>query len=199
MSYAFNETKGKAGAPLVLTFHGTGGDENQFHALASELLPEARVISPRGDVNEHGMLRFFRRKAEGVYDMDDLALRTKAMAEFIAAQKGDATRVIGLGYSNGANILASVVMARPDLFSDVVLMHPLIPFAPPAAKLKGTRALITAGKRDPISPAPLTQSLAQWFEKQGADTKLLWHEGGHEIRPQELSAIKDFLNPVYAG
>lgn len=199
MSYVFNETKGKAGAPLVFTFHGTGGDENQFQGLASELLPDARVISPRGDVNEHGMLRYFRRKAEGVYDMEDLAARRQAMVEFIAALRGDAQRVIGLGYSNGANILASVVMARPELFTDVILMHPLIPFQPPQVALKGLRALITAGKRDPICPVPLTQSLADWFEGQGADTKLLWHDGGHELRREELSAVQGFLNPVYAG
>lgn len=195
MAYTFKETPGKPGAPLFFTFHGTGGDETQFHDLASELMPDAQVISPRGDVSEHGMLRYFRRKAEGVYDMEDLAARTQAMGDFIAAQKSKAgaSRLIGLGYSNGANILASVIMARPDLFSEAILMHPLIPWQPAPADLKGKRVLITAGKRDPICPAPLTQSLADWFKGQGADTSLLWHDGGHELRREELAATQQFL------
>ncbi|MBG1233069.1 alpha/beta hydrolase [Aestuariivirga litoralis] len=193
MTYTFNETPGSPGAPLIFTFHGTGGNENQFHGLAQELMPQAHVISPRGDVSEQGMLRYFRRKAEGVYDMEDLAQRTSAMADFVAAHKGDAPRVIGLGYSNGANILASVVMARPQLFSDVILMHPLIPWQPAPVDLKGTRVLITAGKHDPICPAPMTQTLADWFKAQGVEAELHWHQGGHELRNEELAAVQDFL------
>ena len=196
MSYVFKETTAAAGAPLFFTFHGTGGNEAQFHDLAQDLLPQAHVISPRGDVSEHGMLRYFKRKAEGVYDMEDLALRTAAMTEFVGAQKQrlQAKRVVGLGYSNGANILASMVMEQPGLFSDVVLMHPLIPWQPKAVEgLGSTRVLITAGKRDPICPAQLTEDLQKWFEAQGAATEIQWHDGGHELRPQEFSAARQFL------
>ena len=125
-------TKGAPGAPLVFTFHGTGGDEAQFHGLASQLIPQAHVVSPRGDVSEHGMARFFRRTGEGVYDMDDLAERRERMAAFVRSKTEEtgATRVIALGYSNGANIATAVALSHPDIFTDVIAMHPLIPWAP---------------------------------------------------------------------
>ena len=190
------ERPAPAGAPLFFTFHGTGGDETQFFDLAQSLKPDAHVIALRGDVSEHGALRFFKRKAEGVYDMEDLALRTKALAEFVSDYKAQtkASRVIGLGYSNGANILASVVMAEPQLFSDAILMHPLIPWKPiDFVGVAKTRVLITAGKRDPICPAPLTQNLAAYFRGQGSPTELFWHDGGHDLRQVEVDAAKIFL------
>lgn len=195
-TYQFIERPAPAGAPLFFTFHGTGGDEQQFFELAQNLMPAAHIISVRGDVSEHGALRFFRRTGEGVYDMEDLALRTKAMAEFVAAHKlrTTATRVSGLGYSNGANILASVMFKAPTLFDDAVLMHPLIPWVPAdQSGLVGKRVLITAGKRDPICPAALSERLGIYFEQQNAETKLLWHDGGHELRQTEVDAAKLFL------
>jgi phospholipase/carboxylesterase len=195
-TYHTIERPAPAGAPLFFTFHGTGGDEHQFFDLAQDLMPPAHVISLRGDVSEHGALRFFKRKAEGVYDMDDLKLRTAKMAAFVAEQKAlnKATRVVGLGYSNGANILASVVMEHPQLFSDAILMHPLIPWKPiDFVGVPKTRVLITAGKRDPICPVPLTQNLASYFRGQGATTELVWHDGGHDLRQVEVDAAKTFL------
>lgn len=189
-------TEGRAGAPLLLTFHGTGGNERQFHEIGPQLLPGAHVVSPRGEVSEMGALRFFRRTGEGVYDMEDLARRTEAMGGFVAGEvaRTGASRVVGLGYSNGANILASVLFARPELFTEAVLLHPLIPFEPePQPGLAGRRALITAGRRDPICPAPLTQRLAGWMEGQGAEVALHWHPGGHEIAPSEWEAVQAFL------
>ncbi len=193
-SYQFRaDPAGDAAAPVIFLFHGTGGDENQFFELAEQLLPGVRRVAPRGDVNEQGALRYFRRTGEGVYDMDDLALRTKAMTEFVREQAGSASRVIGLGYSNGANILASVQFASPALFDQTVLMHPLISFAPPAQDYSGRKVLITAGRRDPIAPAGATQVLADYFTANGAETKIAWHEGGHEVRQDELTAIQAFL------
>ena len=194
--YHFRAADGaSAEAPLIFLFHGTGGDENQFFDLAGQLLPEARRVAPRGDVSEHGALRYFRRAAEGVYDMDDLARRTANMIDFVREQIGATrpSRVLGLGYSNGANILASVQFAVPELFDASVLMHPLIPFAPPAADFAGRKVLITAGRRDPIAPANSTQALADYFIANGAETQLAWHEGGHELRQEELAAIQRFL------
>jgi phospholipase/carboxylesterase len=195
-AYVHARTEGAAGAALVLTFHGTGGDERQFHGLAEELVPGAHVISPRGDVAEGPHARFFRRRAEGVYDMDDLARAVEKMARFVAAAR-DATgagRVIGLGYSNGANILAAMAFAHPALVDDLALMHPLIPWAPaPQPGLAGRRVLITAGRRDPIAPAVQTDALALWLERQGAELRLAWHEGGHEIAQAELAALRSFL------
>ena len=182
-----------AAAPVIFLFHGTGGDENQFFDLAGQLLPGMRRIAPRGDVSEHGALRYFRRTGEGIYDMEDLKVRTSAMADFVRQQAGSASRVMGLGYSNGANILASVQFAAPDLFDATILMHPLIPFAPPAADFAGRKVLITAGRRDPIAPAGATQALAEYFSGNGAAATLAWHEGGHELRNEEIKAIQAFI------
>jgi phospholipase/carboxylesterase len=195
-SYIFRERTMAEGAPLFLAFHGTGGDENQFFGLAEELVPEASVIAPRGDVLEYGAARFFRRKAEGVYDMADLTARAAKMAAFVEAhrQRLRPSRVIGLGYSNGANILASVVFARPDLFDDIVLMHPLIPWRPADnAGLAEVRTLITAGRSDPICPAPMTESLADYFRANAKSVELEWHAGGHEARSSEFDAAARFI------
>lgn len=189
-------TKGTPGSPLFLTFHGTGGDEHQFHSLAHNLLPTAHITSPRGEVSENGALRYFRRTGEGRYDMADLATRTTAMGEFIAAEQAatGAARTIGLGYSNGANILASVSFQQPGLFNDLILLHPLIPFDPaPQPGLAGKRILITAGQRDPICPAALTQKLADYYAAQGAILTLHWHPGGHEIAQAEVGAVSSFI------
>lgn len=184
------------GAPLVFACHGTGGDEHQFPGLIADMLPEAGVVAPRGDVSEHGANRFFRRRAEGVYDMADLAARTRKMAAFIAAHKArhPASPAFALGYSNGANILASVLFDHPGLFARAVLMHPLIPWTPPPQPgLSGVEVLITAGRQDPICPLPLTEGLARWFRAQGADLTTHLRDGGHEVRPDELAAIAAFL------
>ncbi len=194
--YTHIATKPAPGAPLVFTFHGTGGDEHQFPGLIRRMLPDAGIVSPRGDVSEYGANRFFRRRAEGVYDMDDLAERTAKMAGFIGAHAdaNPGAPVYGLGYSNGANILASVLLEAPELFDRVVLMHPLIPWNPePNAALQSREILITAGRHDPISPLPLTESLSRHLSGQGAAVELLLHEGGHEIRQEEIDAITAFL------
>ena len=196
MTYHAKRTRGTAGEPLFLTFHGTGGTEDQFHGFAEQIRPGAHVTSPRGDVSEHGASRFFRRTGEGVYDMDDLAARTAAMAQFIADEKSsvDSTEVSGLGYSNGANILATVALEQPTLVDTYVLLHPLIPWEPaPQPGLDGRRVLITAGARDPICPAPMTQAFADYLTAQGAEVTLHWHPGGHEIAQSEVDAIAAFL------
>lgn len=180
------------GAPLVFAFHGTGGDEHQFTGLIGQILPAAGIVSPRGDVSEHGANRFFRRKAEGVYDMADLAVRTRRMTDFIHAHKqaNPGAPIYGLGYSNGANILASVLFEAPDLFDRAVLMHPLIPWTPASnPALQGREVLITAGRRDPICPLPLTEGLVAYLEAQGAKVDIALHDGGHEVRQQEIDAI----------
>jgi phospholipase/carboxylesterase len=196
MTYQAARTPGTPGGPLIVTCHGTGGDEHQFHALGQGLTPDGHVTSPRGDVSEGGALRYFRRTAEGVYDMADLARATARMAGFLAeeASRTGAPRVIGLGYSNGANILASTAAAHLTPLTDLILLHPLIPYRPPDQPgLQGARVLITAGRRDPICPPHLTQALADWFATQGALITLHWHNGGHEIAPVELQAIRAHL------
>jgi len=185
------------GKPLLFLFHGTGGDENQLIALGRRVLPGATLIGPRGDVSEAGAARFFRRTAEGVYDMEDLARATEKMTGFIRAHVAAArpAAVLGLGYSNGANILASVLFGAPDLFDAAVLMHPLIPFAPKIeGSMAGRRILITAGNHDPICPTRMTARLEAWLKDAGADLSTLRHEGGHEMRPEEIDRARDFLS-----
>lgn len=193
-TYTFREhPAANADAPTLLLFHGTGADENQFFDLGRQLLPEARIVAVRGDVSENGALRYFRRTGEGVYDMDDLAARTAKMGRFISGLKAGGP-IYGLGYSNGANILASVMFSQPDLVDASVLMHPLIPWSPQDVPgLAGKKVLITAGRRDPICPAPKTEALADYFGRQGAIVQTAWHEGGHEVRQEELLAIQQFL------
>ncbi|AXI45206.1 esterase [Sulfitobacter sp. SK012] len=198
MTYIHTEKRAVPGAPLIFTFHGTGGDEHQFSGLAAQLIPEAGVVSPRGDVSEMGAARFFKRTGEGVYDMDDLAERVAKMGAFVQEMitDGKPSRVIGIGYSNGANILAALSFKKPDLFDDLILMHPLIPWAPkPQPSLAGKRVLITAGQRDPIGPAATTQKLADYYAAQGSATQLVWHEGGHDLRQSEIEAVASFLHP----
>ena len=191
--YAFAETKGDAGLPLIFTFHGTGGSADQFHGLASGLVPGAHVISPQGDVSEHGAARFFRRTGEGVYDMDDLARRRAAMRDFIAGHVARLrpAAVYGLGYSNGANILAAVMLDGPRLFDRAALLHPLIPWVPEAnPALADTPILVTAGERDPICPPALTRQLLTALDGMQARVTPLWHPGGHEIAQAEVQAMQ---------
>lgn len=193
-SYVFAEQHGAgADAPTLFLFHGTGGDETQFLGLGGQLLPGARLVAPRGDVSEGGALRYFKRTGEGRYDMADLARATTKTAAFVTAQKGN-TAAMGFGYSNGANIIASVLFSAPETFDKAVLLHPLIPFEPaPQPGLAGKAILVTAGRRDGMCPAPQTEAFVAWLKAQGADVTVFWHDGGHEIRQEELLAVRDWL------
>ena len=189
-------TAPEPGRPVVFALHGTGGDENQFFGLAQEMVPGAGVIAPRGDVSEMGAARFFRRTGEGVYDMDDLALRTKRMADYVAAYKAahPGSPVYGFGYSNGANILAAVTMHAPDLFDRVGLLHPLVTWDPgDVPGLAGRKVLITAGRRDPITPWARSQNLISWYKAQGAEVTSTVHDGGHELRQTEIEVLHRLL------
>ncbi|RUW26692.1 alpha/beta hydrolase [Mesorhizobium sp. M4B.F.Ca.ET.215.01.1.1] len=195
-TYTHKLLPGSPGSPLLFVFHGTGGDENQLVSLGRELVPSASIVSPRGDVSEQGAARFFRRTGEGVYDMEDLARATGKMAAFIKAhvEAAKPSTVLGLGYSNGANILASVAFAEPGLFDAAVLMHPLIPFEPQVkGSLAGRHVLITAGRRDPICPPNLTSRLEAYLRADGAAVTVEWHDGGHEVRPNEIEAARQLF------
>lgn len=195
-SYINKVAPGSPGGPLLFVFHGTGGDENQLLGFASDLVPDATIVAPRGDVSEQGAARFFRRSGEGVYDMDDLARATAKVAGFVKAHVAarNPSSVLGIGYSNGANILASVLFAEPALFDAAALMHPLIPFEPVIeGDLAGRRVLITAGRRDPVCPPGLTVRLNEQLLAARADVSLVWHEGGHEVRPVEISEARHFF------
>jgi phospholipase/carboxylesterase len=186
------------GSRSLLMLHGTGDDEASFAGLGPVLAPGATVLSVRGNVSEHGMNRFFRRHAEGVYDMEDLAFRTRALNAFVEAAlqhyEIDPDRLIAVGYSNGANILANLLFHEPSLVPTAVLMHPLIPFAPADQPgLAGRRVLITAGERDPICPPAMTRALHGYFERQRAAAEVVFHSGGHELQETELKAARRFV------
>ncbi|ARO15383.1 esteraselipase/thioesterase protein [Ketogulonicigenium robustum] len=195
MTYTARRTAGLAGHPLVVTLHGTGGDENQFHDFGGALVAGAHVTSPRGDVSENGALRYFRRVAEGQYDMADLQRAVDKLAAFIADERTatGAPRVIALGYSNGANVLAALSFQHPDLVDDLALLHPLIPFDPPPVDFTGRRVLITAGKHDAICPSGQTVRLADYYAHNHADLSLFWNDGGHSIAGREIEAIRAFV------
>ncbi|RUV04764.1 alpha/beta hydrolase [Mesorhizobium sp. M6A.T.Cr.TU.017.01.1.1] len=196
-AYIHKVLPGSPGSALLFVFHGTGADESQLLSLGRDLAPQATIISPRGDVSEHGAGRFFRRTGEGVYDMGDLARATDKMVGFIRAhvEAAKPSSVLGLGYSNGANILASVVFAAPPLLDAAVLMHPLIPFEPQVhGSLAGRRILVTAGRRDPICPPNLTSRLEAYLRADGADVTVEWHDGGHEVQSNEIEAARRFLS-----
>jgi phospholipase/carboxylesterase len=195
IGYVHRLHAGAPGKPILLVLHGTGGDENQFFDFGRRLLPDATILSPRGDVSEYGAARFFRRTGEGVYDMPDLSRATEKMAAYVKAFAGEyrASEIFGLGFSNGANILANVLIEK-GIFDAAVLMHPLIPFQPESqSALAGRRVLITAGQRDPIAPVPMTEALSEHLKKRGAEVKTVWHPGGHDIAPLEINAVRDFF------
>ncbi len=152
------------GAPTLLLLHGTGGNEQDLLPLAPELMPEAGVLSPRGKVLEHGMPRFFRRLAEGVFDLDDLRLRTAELADFLTAAAEhyhfDPARVIAVGFSNGANMAGSLLLLRPGALHGAVLFRAMVPLVPdPLPPLPRTPVLVSSGRADPIVPAAETERL----------------------------------------
>lgn len=201
-NYIYRIDPGKEAGPLLFVFHGTGADETQFLGLGRDLMPDASVIAPRGDVSERGAARYFRRTGEGVYDMDDLARATTKMTDFIMAHCAEypGALVAGLGYSNGANILASVLFSQPDLFDAAVLMHPLIPFTPQdAGNMDALSVLVTSGRHDPICPPQQTENLVALLRQRGAQTQIVWHDGGHEIRQGEIIAAHALLSTLPAN
>jgi predicted esterase len=186
-----------AGNTLLL-LHGTGGDEESMVPLAEGILPGAGVLSPRGKVLEDGMPRFFRRFAEGVFDLEDLRFRTAELAEFIIkaseAYSFDRNMLAAAGYSNGANIAASVLLTYSDVFHYAVLSHPMVPFVPERLPdLSGARVLITAGRRDPIVSPGDTENLARLLKEAGARVDVFWQENGHSLTREEITAAKSFL------
>ena len=185
--------------PTILVLHGTGGNEHDLIPLGHALWPGAGVLSPRGKVLERGMPRFFRRLAEGVFDLDDLKRRTDELAEFVsraAAHYGfDPSQVIGAGFSNGANIAASLLLLRPGVLRAAALfspMVPLVPDTPPA--LQGVDVFISAGRRDPLVAPENTQRLADLLEQYGAGVLLRWTDGGHTLAPDDAEAAARWLS-----
>jgi predicted esterase/catechol 2,3-dioxygenase-like lactoylglutathione lyase family enzyme len=187
-----------AGSTTLLLLHGTGGDEEDLIPLGQALLPGAGVLSPRGKVLERGAPRFFRRLAEGVFDQEDLARRTEELAGFIEAASAtyglDRDGIVAVGFSNGANIAASLLLRRPGLLRGAVLLSPMVPFEPDAPPdLTGTSVFIGAGRADPIVPAAQAERLADVFRQAGATVTLHWEPGGHAVARSEVEAAQRWI------
>ena len=179
----------------VLALHGTGGTERDLVPLARDLFPGAGVLAPRGRVSERGANRFFKRFAEGKFDLEDLRLQTDALADFVAASAAqygfDAGDVWALGYSNGANIAASLLLQRPETLAGAVLLRAMTPFIPPTPPdLSGKRVFLAAGRFDPIVPVADVENLARLLQNGGADVELRLENAGHDLARAELDAIR---------
>lgn len=190
-----------AGGTTLLLLHGTGGDEDNLIALGHMLLPGAALLSPRGKVSEDGALRFFRRIREGVFDQEDLKRRTEELADFIvratATYSLDPSRIVAVGFSNGANIAGSLLLRRPELLQAAVLLAPMVPFEPrEQPKLKGKAVFIGAGRKDTMVPAEQTEKLAELLRRAGADVTVQWEPAGHEITKSEVDAAHEWLARV---
>lgn len=187
-------------ARTLLLLHGTGGDENDLIPIGDMIDREANLLSLRGQVMEHGMPRFFRRLSEGVFDMEDLHARADGLADFAeAAAKRygfaaeDATAV---GFSNGANIAAAVLLQRPGVIRQAVLLRAMVPFTPtPLPDLTGTRVFIAAGEHDPIIPPDNSERLATMLRDAGADVTLRWAPVGHQLTRDDVDAARAWLLP----
>lgn len=182
----------------LLLLHGTGGNETDLLSLGERLDPAAHLLSPRGQVSEHGMPRFFRRLAEGVFDLDDLRVRTDALAAFItdaATTYGFAMdAVVAVGFSNGANIAANVMLQRPEALRAGLLLRAMLPYEPPALPdLRGHRALLLASATDPIVPVAQPERLAEHLRAGGADATLTWVAGGHQLTRADLTHGQQWL------
>lgn len=182
-------------SPVLLLLHGTGGDERSLLPVASILDEGASVLSVRGNVSEQGMPRFFRRFAEGVFDEEDLVFRTRELNAFLdeaAETYGfDRDRVVAVGYSNGANIAASLLYHFRDALSGAVLHHPMVPLRDvELPDLSGRHVFIGAGTNDPIAPRQESEELGQVLANAGASVETYWTDLGHQLALAEVEAAK---------
>jgi phospholipase/carboxylesterase len=186
-------------APLLL-LHGTGGNERDLLPLARSLSPGSAVLSPRGDVSEHGALRFFARLAEGSFDPVEVTSRTHALADFIAAASKhygiDLSRLTAVGFSNGANIAATILQLRPTVLGGAILLRSMVVLDQPAepSSLTGKRVLLLNGTADPIVPVEHPPHLAALLRTGGADVTQLLVPASHGLIAADLTAAKTWLS-----
>ncbi|MCR8853849.1 alpha/beta hydrolase [Lysinibacillus fusiformis] len=189
--------------PTLLLLHGTGGNEESLIGLAREIDDTANLLSVRGNVLEHGMPRFFRRLAEGVFDIEDLIIRTKELNEFLneaSQQYGfDRQRIVAIGYSNGANIAASLLFHYEDVLAGAILHHPMVPRRGiELPKLSAIPVFIGAGTNDPMCTAQESEDLEALLSSAGATVTTNWFDFGHQLTIPEVHAAKEWYNSIYA-
>ncbi|MGG3800503.1 alpha/beta hydrolase [Metabacillus fastidiosus] len=200
MKYIFNKGK-DSNKPTLLLLHGTGGNELDLLPLAEMIDSEASVLSVRGNILENGMPRFFRRLAEGVFDEEDLIFRTKELNEFLdeSAEKHsfDRDNIIAIGYSNGANIAASLLFHYEDALRGAILHHPMVPRRGiELPDLSGKSVFIAAGTNDPMCPPEEADELQSLLEKANADVKLHWENKGHRLTAEEVEAAAQWYRSL---
>jgi predicted esterase len=189
-------------APVLLLLHGTGGDERDLVPLGRQLHPTAGLLSPRGKVLERGMPRFFRRLAEGVFDLEDLQLRTRDLASFVAAAAAhyrfDAARVVAAGFSNGANIGASLLLLSPGTLAGAVLFRAQVPIVPdPLPVLPRTPVYLSNGKEDPFVTPAETGRLVDLLRNAGAIVTLAWQPGGHGLTQADVTGASEWMRETF--
>ncbi|MCK1736875.1 alpha/beta hydrolase [Bradyrhizobium sp. 138] len=191
----------RSGSPPLLLLHGTGGDENDLLELGKMISSGAALLSPRGRVLEHGMPRFFRRLAEGVFDEEDLRRRARELGDFVAdarEQYGIAAPV-AVGFSNGANIAAALLLLQPDVLAGAILLRAMVPLSdPPAADLAGKPVLLLSGQGDPIVPAGNSARLAALLSQAGADVSHRILPAGHQLSQADVTLARDWIGRVEA-
>lgn len=187
--------------PVLLLLHGTGGGERDFLEIGQSVSPGSAILSVRGKVSENGMPRFFRRLAEGVFDLEDLKFRTEELSDFIVKARRDydlgACPIVALGYSNGANISASILLARPDVLSGAILLRAMMPFEPETLPdLRGKKIQMLSGLMDNIIPADNSVRLAEILKKAGADVSFSLKPAGHGLTQSDLSDMKHWMGTL---
>lgn len=186
----------------LLLLHGTGGNEEDLIPLGKELASNASILSVRGKVLENGMPRFFRRIKEGVFDLDDLNLRTNELADFILNSSSiyefDPERIIAIGFSNGANIGASLLLGRPEVLTGAILFRAMVPFIPKVLPdLSKKLILLSEGLHDPIVSKGEAENLLRLFTKARADATLEWQDSGHILVQQDIVASRRWLERIF--
>jgi phospholipase/carboxylesterase len=184
--------------PALLLLHGTGGNEDDLLPLGQAIAKGAPLLSPRGQVLENGMPRFFRRVAEGVFDQEDLQRRTEQLQAFInEAEKAyhlPAKKLVAVGFSNGANIAASLLLRHPDTLAGAILIRAMVPFIPaPTPDLSRKPILLLSGTADPIVPPENTQRLYDILQSAGAGAQLHWERSGHGLTKGDLVAAQTWF------
>ncbi len=186
-------------APPLLLLHGTGGSEHDLLRLGRAISPGSALLSPRGDVSEGGAARFFARLAEGVFDPQEVSRRTHALADFVLAAaahyKFEAARLVALGFSNGANIAATLLLLRPESLGGGILLRPMVVLDQPAApgSLAGKRVLLCNGTTDPLVPPDHPPRLAALLRGGGAEVKIELLPASHALTPQDVAAAQSWL------
>jgi phospholipase/carboxylesterase len=191
----------RPGATPLLLLHGTGGDENDLLPLGRAVAPDAALLSPRGKVLEHGMPRFFRRLAEGVFDEDDVRHQANALADFVsdARTRYRIAAPIALGYSNGANIAAAVLLLRPQVLSGAILLRAMVPLSTaPQGDLTAKPVLIISGAQDPIVPADNAARLAELLRASRAAVEHRVLRAGHGLSNADVAMARQWLRETTA-